>query len=393
MRKITTRIFIAGSMFFLGLLAESCKERDPFTYSEAEIFNEMKKDKSYGKLLDYGISIGIASDSKSDNNLFNYLEEIAFGHKPEHIRYFKEIKKADTTLLKMTAVKLIRSNNIEAVMAELEPRFDAYKQLKQHYKRLNESGEADSARQVAKALNIYRWIHRQAQGADRLALVNIRGAYLKGLDSTGKEVIRMNVIVGKAGSPTPGLDTYATKVVTFPYWNVPKSIALKEMLPKIRENIYYLERNGIEVIDKSGQVADEHSIDWDNVSEQDFPYRFRQETGEDNSLGVMKVNIENPYAIYLHDTNVRKLFDESKRWRSHGCIRLEKPAQMANFLAGEKLLKDTFVEDAIATDEKDRKPSTLPFKNKVPVFIYYLPVDVDQSGKLVYFEDVYGLER
>jgi L,D-transpeptidase YcbB len=382
-----------GALCCLLLLTEACKERDPFSFTEAEIVQEMKDNKNYDKLLAYGESVGITASSDQQQRVLSYLEELAYGHKPGHVRYFEDIKDADTTVLKMAGVRLARGEEIEKVMADLEPRYTAYQQLKKHHARLMESGKADSARQVAQALNVYRWINRQARGAERLALVNIRGAYLVGMDSTGKEAIRMNVIVGKSDSPTPGLDTYATNIVTYPYWNVPKSIAVVEMLPRIQENVYYLERNGIEVLDKSGEVVDEHTIDWSALSEDDFPYRFRQETGEDNSLGVMKVNIENPYAIYLHDTNVRTLFDEKQRWRSHGCIRLEEPAQLANFLAGEKILKDTFVEDAVATPEVDRKPSTLPFKKKVPIFIYHLPADVTQAGQLIYFDDVYGLDK
>ncbi len=383
--------WFTGALCCLLLLTEACKERDPFSFTEAEIIQEMKDNKNYDKLLAYGQSVGVNTDKQ--NNVFGYLEELAYGHKPAHVRHFEEIKKADTTAIKIAGVRLARGEEIERVMTDLEPRFPAYQQLKKHHTRLAESGKADSARLVAQALNVYRWINRQARGAERLALVNVRGAYLVGMDSTGKEVIRMNVIVGKSGSPTPGLDTYATNVVTYPYWNVPKSIAIGEMLPRIQENVYYLERNGIEVLDKNGEIVDEHTIDWSALSEEEFPYRFRQETGEDNSLGVMKVNIENPYAIYLHDTNVRTLFDEKERWRSHGCIRLEQPAQLANFLAGEKILKETFVEDAVATPEVDRKPSTLPFKKKVPIFIYHLPADVNQAGQLIYFDDVYGLDK
>jgi hypothetical protein len=384
---------IAYLVLLLVLGLNACKKKDRFSVTEAEIASELRANKNYERLLEYGKEIGVKSDSTiSEQDLFSYLEEIGYGHKPEHLRYIEKVIPADTALIKKVGWELAQGSKLEDVMKELEPPFPAYALLKKHYTRLSESGHADSVALIARGLNTYRWIHRQAQGADRLVLVNIRGAYLVGMDSVGKELVRMNVIVGKADSPTPGLDTYATNVITFPYWNVPKSIAVKEMIPKIQENIYYLERNGIKVIDKKGQVMDEHQIDWNDMSADHFPYRFRQDTGEDNSLGFMKVNIQNPLAIYLHDTNVRTLFDAKQRWRSHGCVRLENPPQLANFIAGESLLADDFIEKSLASAEEDRKPTTHPLKKKVPTFLYYMPVDVDKEGNLLNFKDIYELE-
>lgn len=371
----------------------SCKKKDRFTITDAEIATEVKDNKNYEKLLAYGETVGIQTDTtKPDHDIFKFLEEIGYGHKPENIRFIEKVLPADTSLIKNAAWELAQGSKIEEVVKSLEPPYPAYGSLKKHYARLSEAGQADSAAQIARSLNMYRWMHRQAQGSDRLVLVNTRGAYLVGMDSVGKELVRMNVIVGKADSPTPGIDTYATNVITFPYWNIPKSIAVKEMIPKIQENIYYLERNGIKVIDKKGQIVNEHEIDWNEMSADHFPYRFRQDTGEDNSLGFMKVNIQNPLAIYLHDTNVRTLFDAGQRWRSHGCVRLEQPAQLANFIANETMLEDNFIEEALKSKEEDRKPSTHPLKKKVPTFLYYMPVDVDQAGNLVYYKDVYELD-
>ena len=386
----TTAYF--GLFLLLGLSA--CKKKDRFSVTEAEIASELRDNQNYERLMEYGKSIGLESDSTlSDQDLFKYLEEIGYGHKPEHLRYIEKVTPADTAKIKKAGWELAQGSKLEDVMKELEPPFPAYNSLKKHYTRFIQAGQADSAAAVARALNTYRWIHRQAQGSERMVLVNIRGAYLVGMDSLGKESVRMNVIVGKADSPTPGIDTYATNVITFPYWNVPKSIAVKEMIPSIQENIYYLERNGIKVIDKQGQVVDEHQIDWNEMSADHFPYRFRQDTGEDNSLGFMKVNIQNPLAIYLHDTNVRTLFEGDQRWRSHGCVRLENPAQLANFIAGESLLEDDFIEKALEESEEDRKPTTHPLKKKIPTFLYYMPVDVDQAGNLLYFKDIYELDK
>ena len=381
--------------FSLLVLLNGCQKKDPFSITEAEMVTDMKENQNFEKIVAYGKSIGLGADSTlyREKGILRYLEEMGYGHKPAHIRYFEKVLPVDSVKVQMAGWELAQGKDIEKAMENLEPPYDAYKSLKTHYQRLIDSNKSDSAKLVAESLNAYRWMHRQSQDSERMVLVNINGAYLKGLDSLGKEELRMNVIVGKSDTKTPGLDTYATNVITFPYWNIPTSIALGEMLPRIRDNVYYLERNGIEVLDRKGKVVDPTQIDWSNISEGNFPYRFRQDTGEGNSLGFMKVNLQNPYAIYLHDTDVRTLFATDQRWRSHGCVRLEKPAQLANFIAGEKIVDENFVEEALATPEEERKPKTHPLKKKVPTFLYYLPVDVDKAGNLTYYKDVYDLEK
>lgn len=387
------RILLPALSFLL--LLNGCQKKDPFSITEAEMVTEMKENQNFEKIIAYGQSIGLGADSTlyGEKGILRYLEEMGYGHKPAHIRYFEKVMPVDSVKVQMAGWELAQGKDIQKAMENLEPPYESYKSLKKHYKRLIDSNKSDSAALVAETLNAYRWMHRQSQDSGRMVLVNISGAYLKGLDSLGNEELRMNVIVGKSDTKTPGLDTYATNVITFPYWNIPTSIALGEMLPRIRDNVYYLERNGIEVLDRKGKVVDPTQIDWSSISEGNFPYRFRQDTGEGNSLGFMKVNLQNPYAIYLHDTDVRTLFGTDQRWRSHGCVRLEKPAQLANFIAGEKIVEENFVEDALATPEEERKPKTYPLKKKVPTFLYYLPADVDKAGNLTYYKDVYDLEK
>ncbi len=395
MFKIQNRRSLLPVALLVLFALNSCQKKDPFTVTEAEIVSEMKANKNYEKIAAYGQSIGLGADSTliREKGILAYLTVVGYGHKPAHIEHIEKTLQPDTAKVKLAGWELTQGTDIEKAMADLEPPYDAYKALKKHYQRLVQESKPDSAALVAESLNAYRWIHRQAQGSERLLLVNIRGAYLKGLDSLGKEQIRMKVIVGKSKTATPGLDTYATNVITYPYWNIPSSIAVGEMLPKIRANVYYLQRNGIEVLDNKGQVVNEFDVDWNSLSEAKFPYRFRQDSGEGNSLGFMKVNLLNPLAIYLHDTNVRTLFGEKERWRSHGCVRLEQPAQLANYIAGKKIVDDNFIEEALATPEADRKPKTHKLDKKVPTFLYYLPADVDHSGNLTFYPDVYDLEK
>ena len=162
-------------VILLGL--NSCKKKDRFTITDAEIATEVKDNKNYEKLLAYGQTVGIQTDTtKPDHDIFKFLEEIGYGHKPENIRFIEKILPADTSLIKNAAWELAQGSKIEEVMKGLEPPYPAYASLKKHYTRLSKAGQADSASQIARSLNMYRWMHRQAQGSDRLVLVNTRGA-------------------------------------------------------------------------------------------------------------------------------------------------------------------------------------------------------------------------
>jgi len=386
--------YIPLLILFTLAIVQSCK-KDPQKMSREELTEALSKDKRYEKILEFARESGINTSkftSQGDKTpVFELLEETAYGHKPS-IRYTEKKIKADTIILRLAAEELVKGQSVERVLEGLEPPYPVYRNLKVHYARLLKANKKDSAALVAESLNAYRWIHRQAQGAPRLVMVNIRGAYLTGMDSLGNDVISMRTVVGKMDTPTPTIDTYATSIVTHPYWNVPKSIAIKEMFPKAKASRDYLTNNKIEIIDSKGEAVNPDDLDWDELTAEKFPYRFRQETGGDNSLGLLKVEIKNPLAIYLHDTNARYLFNTNDRWRSHGCVRVQHPTELANFMAGMKLLESDFLTEP---DSVSIPPKWNKLKRRVPVFLFYLGADCNEKGDLLYFPDVYkrGKER
>ncbi|KQS24773.1 L,D-transpeptidase family protein [Dyadobacter sp. Leaf189] len=373
-------------LFTLAIM-QACR-KNPKEMTNEELASEITK-KNYDKLLQFSKEVGVdpAKFEPKDGTapVYALLEEIGFGHKPA-LRFVQKKIAADTAVLRAAAEDLVEGKAIEKVMERLEPVFPVYNNLKVNYTRLLKEQKYDSAAFVAESLNAYRWIHRQTKNAPRFVMVNIRGAYLTAMDSAGKNVLTMRTVVGKSDTPTPTIDTYATSIVTHPYWNVPKSIAIKEILPKAMSDREYLSRNRIEIIDTKGQVVDPSEVDWEAAKENKFPYRFRQETGEDNSLGLLKVEIKNPLAIYLHDTNARYLFKSEQRWRSHGCVRVQRPTDLANYMAGTQLLSSDFMTepDTVSTPPKWHK-----LKVRVPVFLLYLPADCNEKGDLLYFPDIY----
>jgi L,D-transpeptidase YcbB len=201
----------------------------------------------------------------------------------------------------------------------------------------------------------------------------------------GKLKLKMKSVVGKKKNPTPTIASYVTNIVTFPFWNVPFSVASKELLPKIQKDESYLERNNFEVVDAKGNVIDDSDLNWDSYTEKNFPYFFRESTGPNNSLGVLKFNLGNPFSIYLHDTNSKGAFAKESRFLSHGCVRLEKPIELADLLTKGKVN----VWD-LKTGQKDTESKILKLDQKIPVFIIYMPVTVD-GQKVTFLKDVYGL--
>ncbi|WP_353717502.1 L,D-transpeptidase family protein [Dyadobacter sp. 676] len=378
-------------LFTLAIM-QSCR-KNPKDMTDQELAEAIGGGDTYPELLSLAAKSGIDTKKFEAGNghapVFGLLEEIAFGHKPA-IRFTQKKIKADTALIRNAAEELVKGQPVEKVMEQLEPVFPVYHNLKIHYDRLVKANKKDSAAYVAQTLNAYRWIRRQVQGAPRFVMVNIRGAYLTAMDSAGKNVLTMRTVVGKRDTPTPTIDTYATSIVTHPYWNVPKSIAIKEIFPKAAADPEYLVRNRIQVIDKDGQAVNPEELEWDELTADKFPYRFRQETGEDNSLGLLKVEIKNPLAIYLHDTNARYLFKSDQRWRSHGCVRVQKPTDLANYMAGTQLLDSDFMTEP---DTVSHPPKWHKLKVRVPVFLLYLPADCNEKGDLMYFPDIYRRER
>jgi murein L,D-transpeptidase YcbB/YkuD len=252
---------------------------------------------------------------------------------------------------------------------------------------LNELNVPISVRlqQLSIAVNYYRWLqcysHQQS-----VVVVNIPAANLK-VYQAAKAILEMKVIVGKKSTPTPTLSSTITEVVLYPYWNVPYSIATKELLPSIKANPRFIDDGNYQVLDKNGNIIKPYAVNWHALSRNYFPYTIRQSTGCDNALGLLKLNFYNPFGVYLHDTPNKMLFGMNKRYFSHGCMRMENPMTI-----GHLLLKDNLI--AIDTVEQkkcllNQAPIIVPVTEKLPVLVWYNIVSVNTAGKLVFYEDVY----
>ena len=197
--------------------------------------------------------------------------------------------------------------------------------------------------------------------------------------------IHMRIVVGKKSTPTPIFASYITSIVTFPNWNVPHSIAVNEILPKVKRHSDYLEQHNLDVVDKQGESIEDADLNWKEYNTKNFPYFFRQSTGAGNALGVLKFNLRNPFSIFLHATSWQGVFEKDYRFRSHGCIRLEKPFELAKNILRGKIDMEELRQGKINT-----KPQKLEPPQKIPVFIIYMPLMV-KEGKITFLPDVYEL--
>jgi hypothetical protein len=329
----------------------------------------------------------VESDSKKEfgEKFTGLLLELRYGLKPSRITYNKIPEKIDT----VWAIAMLKKDEGKSALDSLKktPVFGNYTALVKAYTKLRKNTPSDTGKFIRQTLNFYRYLNRF--DFERFLVVNIPAAELNIYDRTGKCLLPMEVIAGKKDSKTPFFTTYLTDIVTYPYWNVPRGIGLKEILPKVQQNREYLENQNMDVLDDKEKVIDPSDIAWDEMSAENFPYRFRQASGCSNSLGLIKFNLTGPGAIYLHDTNARDLFDlTTDRWRSHGCMRVQKPVELANYLMGTAVLDEGFMNRCMI----DQKPQTLKLPKPFPVFVVYNRVDIDEKGELKYYKDVYDLD-
>ncbi|MFP4474557.1 MAG: murein L,D-transpeptidase [Desulfatibacillaceae bacterium] len=252
--------------------------------------------------------------------------------------------------------------------------------------RLNTS-TTKKIRQIELNMERWRWMPRDL--GDRHVRVNIASFKLIAMEK-GETVLHSRVIVGKPFLSTPVFSEPMTYVVFRPYWNVPFTIAVEEILPKAREEPGYLEERNMEVLsgwEKDAEVVDPATIDWSRLSREYFPYRIRQKPGEGNSLGNIKFMFPNHHSVYIHDTSSRHLFQKDVRSLSHGCIRVEKPAELAKWV-----LEGTPGWDNEAVDEALQKAEnrTVLLERPVRVHLMYFTAWTSTDGKLFFLDDVYG---
>jgi L,D-transpeptidase YcbB len=242
------------------------------------------------------------------------------------------------------------------------------------------------------ALEKWRWKNNEIQDSvisNKLVWINIPEYKLRFyVDKKLKSEHR--IIVGTTKNQTPEFRSNMNRIVVFPYWNVPYSISSKEILPSLKNNVNYLEKNNMRVFKNQDEI-DPSTIDWNSVKEKSFPYRIRQEPGNSNSLGILKFEFANKHSVYVHDTPTKRLFNNSIRSYSHGCIRCENPVELAKIILDFD--KNKLISDSLDVMLERKKNKVIHLRNSIPVHIEYISVVPSIETGLIFYKDIYGLDE
>lgn len=245
-------------------------------------------------------------------------------------------------------------------------------------------GASDYRRAVLISMERWRWLPEDL-GA-RHVWINL-AEYKTRVIQDGEVEFETRAVIGKAlpTHETPEFSDQMEYMVFNPAWNVPRSITVSEYLPRLRANPNAVAH--IDIIDRNGRVVPRSQIDFSRYTAANFPYRMRQKPSDDNALGRVKFLFPNEWSIYLHDTPTRWLFDQSRRAYSHGCIRIQKPLELA-----EILLRDQRADPAATVRAALARHGEqwLRLDPVIPVHLVYFTTIPDAEGRLRHLPDIYG---
>ncbi|MGB7063239.1 MAG: L,D-transpeptidase family protein [Candidatus Zixiibacteriota bacterium] len=246
------------------------------------------------------------------------------------------------------------------------------------------------ARQIEINLERWRWLPQDL--GETYLLLNIANFALDVADQA-RPVMSMRAIVGKHYRRTPVFSDKITYLVLSPYWHVPPKLAVQDVLPQARKDPNYLVSQKIRVYQGWGADSKEinpKDIDWSKVTARNFPYRFRQDPGPKNALGRVKFMFPNKFNVYLHDTPSPELFGKTERTFSSGCIRIEKPIDLAEYL-----LRDDpkWGREEILAAIGRGVEQTVQLPHPVPIHLLYWTAWADEDGSVSFRKDIYGRDR
>jgi murein L,D-transpeptidase YcbB/YkuD len=238
-------------------------------------------------------------------------------------------------------------------------------------------------------LNLDRMRDQADKFETRHLIVNIPSQEAKVIDN-GKVVFWSKAIVGKVDRKTPTLDSVIKLAKFNPEWNAPAKIASNDEVRRARADPNFLASKGFHVYDGNGMEVDPQSIDWSSVGPGNFPYRLVQQPGPENALGPVKLDFPNPESVYLHGTNQKELFARQDRYFSSGCMRLQRPVDMAAFLLSDD---PDWQRARIDQVTEAGKTVIVPLKTPMPIHVVYMTAWVDEDGVMQFRKDMYRYDK
>lgn len=331
------------------------------------------------------------------NFVFNRLEQADTTEEDSYIQLYNiPTEKVNDDFIQ-EAFTVLKEGKLPAFFQQIEPTAQTYRQLKEIY-RETPSGELKD--KIAVNMERSRW--RIPETENKYIWVNLANMNLYAISPP--DTIEMKVCIGNRRHKTPMLSSRIERMDLNPYWNIPYSIIKKEIAPLHAGDKAYFARNRYRIFNKA--TGEEHAPETMTASMlTSGEYRVRQDNGDENSLGRLIFRFPNPFSIYLHDTNNKRAFTRSQRAISHGCIRVEKPLDLAVFLM-EKPDEESINKLRVATGyppldgsplpaspEEELKVSTQYIKPSIPLFIHYHTFYPQAGNKWKEYPDTYGYDE
>jgi murein L,D-transpeptidase YcbB/YkuD len=244
--------------------------------------------------------------------------------------------------------------------------------------------------QLRLTLERYRWLPHNFDQPP--ILVNIPEFRLRAYNEQGKMAVSMPVVVGRAlRTETPVMEEDMKYLIFWPYWNVPPSILRNEIVPKITKDRAYIQKNDFEVTTNSGQVVTDGIISDDVLAQlRAGKLMVRQKPGPKNALGLIKFIFPNSNNVYLHSTPSQAAFGENRRDFSHGCVRVEDPAKLAEWVLRNN---PGWTPERVEAAFKAEKSQQVNLTKQIPVLLVYGTAIAPEDGKVYFFEDIYGHDK
>jgi murein L,D-transpeptidase YcbB/YkuD len=219
---------------------------------------------------------------------------------------------------------------------------------------------------------------------NRIVVANIPAAQIEAIEN-GVAVTRHTAVAGKPDRPSPDLRTKITQINFNPFWTVPVSIIRKDLIPKMQAEPDYLTRNHIRIFDPKNNELQPSQIDW--YSAEAVNYKFKQDAGDFNSLGSMKINFPSPDGVYMHDTPSKNLFGEDFRFASSGCMRVQNVRELVYWILAETPgWSKTDIDEVIKSGERKDAKVTKP----LPLYWVYVTAWATPDGVVQFRDDIYN---
>ena len=308
--------------------------------------------------------------------------------------------RADDLDLARELVALAGSHDIASELAAVEPQFLHYRLLEHALPRyrllaVNESAAATQVRKIELTLERWRWLPAFRSPPIIVNIPEFRLFAFRTTADRAADILQMDVIVGRTfpRTRTPVFVADMTSVLFRPYWDVPRSITLREELPKIRANTAYLRAQHLEIVTGSNDyTARRLPATAESVRLlASGTARLRQQPGPDNALGLIKFDLPNRYDVYLHSTPARQLFLRQRRAFSHGCIRVSDPVALAAYVLRET--PGDWTPDRIESAMTGMQTRRVRLAHPIRVIILYGTVLAKEDGEVLFFHDLYGQDR